>query len=471
MGTLFYVKWVPPLWKKSFERRREKEAMKNYSREDIIRIVEEEDVEFIRLQFTDMFGMLKNVALTASQLERALDNQCIFDGSAIDGFVRIEESDMYLYPDYNTFEIFPWRPQQGKVARLICDVYRPNGEPFEGDPRYVLKKVLKEAERMGYTFHVGPECEFFLFDTDESGRPSTDTREMAGYFDVGPVDMAENVRRDIVLNLEEMGFAVEASHHELAPAQHEIDLEYMDGLTAADNIMTFKMAVKTIAKRHGLHATFMPKPKAGINGSGMHINMSLADQSGHNVFIDETDGLGLSRIAYQFMAGGFFPMKGKNILTNPLVNSYKRLVPGYDAPVYVTWSAAANRSALIRIPCTRGSNTRIELRCPDSAVNPYLALAACLAAGLDGIKQEMEPPKSVDVNLFAMTEEQMDALGIEQLPETLGEALEAFEHSSFVRKVLGDHVYTKYLAAKSAEWKKFRAEVTDWEVEEYLYKF
>ena len=445
--------------------------MKNYSREDIIRIVEEEDVEFIRLQFTDMFGMLKNVALTASQLERALDNQCIFDGSAIDGFVRIEESDMYLYPDYNTFDIFPWRPQQGKVARLICDVYRPNGEPFEGDPRYVLKKVLKEAERMGYTFHVGPECEFFLFDTDESGRPSTDTREMAGYFDVGPVDMAENVRRDIVLNLEEMGFAVEASHHELAPAQHEIDLEYMDGLTAADNIMTFKMAVKTIAKRHGLHATFMPKPKAGINGSGMHINMSLADQSGHNVFIDETDGLGLSRIAYQFMAGILAHMKEITMLTNPLVNSYKRLVPGYDAPVYVTWSAAANRSALIRIPCTRGSNTRIELRCPDSAVNPYLALAACLAAGLDGIKQEMEPPKSVDVNLFAMTEEQMDALGIEQLPETLGEALEAFEHSSFVRKVLGDHVYTKYLAAKSAEWKKFRAEVTDWEVEEYLYKF
>ena len=471
MGTLFYVKWVPPLWKKSFERRREKEAMKNYSREDIIRIVEEEDVEFIRLQFTDMFGMLKNVALTASQLERALDNQCIFDGSAIDGFVRIEESDMYLYPDYNTFEIFPWRPQQGKVARLICDVYRPNGEPFEGDPRYVLKKVLKEAERMGYTFHVGPECEFFLFDTDESGRPSTDTREMAGYFDVGPVDMAENVRRDIVLNLEEMGFAVEASHHELAPAQHEIDLEYMDGLTAADNIMTFKMAVKTIAKRHGLHATFMPKPKAGINGSGMHINMSLADQSGHNVFIDETDGLGLSRIAYQFMAGILAHMKEITMLTNPLVNSYKRLVPGYDAPVYVTWSAAANRSALIRIPCTRGSNTRIELRCTDSAVNPYLALASCLAAGLDGIKQEMEPPKSVDVNLFAMTEEQMDALGIEQLPETLGEALEAFEHSSFVRKVLGDHVYTKYLAAKSAEWKKFRAEVTDWEVEEYLYKF
>ena len=445
--------------------------MNNYTREDILRMVEEEDVGFIRLQFTDIFGALKNVAITASQIEKVLDNGCMFDGSSIEGFARIEESDMYLVPDLNTFEIFPWRPQQGKVARLICDVYNPDGTPFIGDPRYVLKRAVKRAADMGYTFQVGPECEFFLFHTDEEGRPTTQSHERASYFDVSPIDLGENVRRDIVLNLEDMGFEVEASHHEIAPAQHEIDLQYTEGLEAADHIMTFKMAAKTIAKRHGLHATFMPKPKAGINGSGMHINMSLADQSGHNVFIDETDGLGLSRIAYQFMAGILAHMKEITMLTNPLVNSYKRLVPGYDAPVYVTWSAAANRSALIRIPCTRGSNTRIELRCPDSAVNPYLALAACLAAGLDGIKQEMEPPKSVDVNLFAMTEEQMDALGIEQLPETLGEALEAFEHSSFVRKVLGDHVYTKYLAAKSAEWKKFRAEVTDWEVEEYLYKF
>ena len=441
--------------------------MKNYSREDIIRIVEEEDVEFIRLQFTDMFGMLKNVALTASQLERALDNQCIFDGSAIDGFVRIEESDMYLYPDYNTFEIFPWRPQQGKVARLICDVYRPNGEPFEGDPRYVLKKVLKEAERMGYTFHVGPECEFFLFDTDESGRPSTDTREMAGYFDVGPVDMAENVRRDIVLNLEEMGFAVEASHHELAPAQHEIDLEYMDGLTAADNIMTFKMAVKTIAKRHGLHATFMPKPKAGINGSGMHINMSLADQSGHNVFIDETDGLGLSRIAYQFMAGILAHMKEITMLTNPLVNSYKRLVPGYDAPVYVTWSAAANRSALIRIPCTRGSNTRIELRCPDSAVNPYLALAACLAAGLDGINKKIYPTKSSSREL---SETDQKTMKIENLPGNLNEAIDYFEQSDWIKEVLGTEFCKEYAAAKKKEWLRYTREISAWEIEEYLYR-
>lgn len=445
--------------------------MSKYSKEDIIRLVEEEDVEFIRLQFTDIFGMLKNVAITASQLEKALDNRCMFDGSAIEGFVRIEESDMYLYPDLDTFEIFPWRPQQGKVARLVCDVYRPNGDPFEGDPRYVLKKVLKEAADMGYTFNVGPECEFFLFHTDEEGRPTTNTHETAGYFDVAPIDMAENVRRDIVMNLEEMGFEVEASHHEIAPAQHEIDLEYMEGLTAADNIMTFKMAVKTIAKRHGLHATFMPKPKAGVNGSGMHINMSLAYKDGSNAFVDKEDKLGLSPVAYQFMAGILAHIREITVLTNPLVNSYKRLVPGYDAPVYVAWSASANRSPMIRIPSSRGSSTRIELRCPDSAVNPYLALAACLAAGLDGIQRGMVPPDSVDDNIFAMTEEEMKERGIDHLPETLGEALDEFAGSTFAKKLLGMHIYTKYLEAKDTEWKKFRAEVTDWEVEEYLYKF
>lgn len=445
--------------------------MSKYSKEDIIRLVDEEDVEFIRLQFTDIFGMLKNVAITSSQLEKALNNKCMFDGSAIEGFVRIEESDMYLYPDLDTFEIFPWRPQQGKVARLVCDVYRPNREPFEGDPRYVLKKVIREAAEMGYMFHVGPECEFFLFHTDEEGKPTTQTHEMAGYFDVGPIDMAENVRRDIVLNLEDMGFEIEASHHEIAPAQHEIDFQYADGLTTADNIMTFKMAVKTIAKRHGLHATFMPKPKAGVNGSGMHINMSLADMEGNNAFVDPSDRLGLSKVAYHFMAGILSHMKEITILTNPLVNSYKRLVPGYDAPVYIAWSASSNRSPLIRIPSSRGSSTRIELRCPDSAVNPYLALAACLGAGLDGIKRQMVPPKSVDTNIFAMTEEEMKALGIEQLPETLGEAIEAFEGNEFVQELLGKHIYTKYLEAKASEWREFRAQVTDWEVKEYLYKY
>lgn len=445
--------------------------MSRYSKDDILRMAEEEDVEFIRLQFTDIFGMLKNVAITVSQLEKALDNRCMFDGSSIEGFVRVEESDMYLYPDLDTFEIFPWRPQQGKVARLVCDVHHPNGDAFEGDPRYVLKKVLKEAADMGYTFQVGPECEFFLFHTDEEGRPTTNTHEMAGYFDVGPIDMAENVRRDIVLNLEEMGFEIEASHHEIAPAQHEIDFMYGDGLTTADNIMTFKMAVKTIAKRHGLHATFMPKPKAGVNGSGMHINMSLADQNGHNVFEDEKDPIGLSEVAYQFIAGILKHINEMALLTNPLVNSYKRLVPGYDAPTYLAWSSAPNRSQLIRIPSSRGTNTRVELRSPDSAVNPYLVLASCLAAGLDGIKHHLVPPAQINENVFAMSEEEMTARGIMHLPETLGEAIEAFKDSEFMQSVLGKHIYDKYLKAKEAEWKKFRAEVTDWEVEEYLYKF
>ncbi len=445
--------------------------MGRYTKEDIIRLVEDEDVEFIRLQFTDIFGMLKYVAITSGQLEKALDNRCMFDGSAIEGFVRMEETDMYLYPDLDTFEIFPWRPQQGKVARLICDVYCPDGSPFEGDPRYVLKKVLREAESMGYRFNVGPECEFFLFHTDEQGRPTTATHEMAGYFDVGPIDLAENVRRDIVLNLEDMGFDIESSHHEIAPAQHEVDFLYESGLKAADNILTFKMAVKTIAKRHGLHATFMPKPKAGVNGSGMHINMSLEDLSGKNLFADDSDERGLSKLAYQFLAGILYHIKSMTILTNPLVNSYKRLIPGYDAPTNIAWSTASNRGQLIRLPSSRGSNTRIELRSPDSAMNPYLALAACLAAGLDGIKKEMTPPEPISRNVSAMTEEEIKNLGISRLPETLGDAIEEFENDPFLRQVLGKHIYTKYLAAKKEEWDEFRSQVTDWEIGQYLYKY
>ena len=445
--------------------------MSKYSKEDIIRLVEEEDVEFIRLQFTDIFGMLKNVAITASQMRKALDNRCMFDGSAIEGFVRIDESDMYLYPDLDTFEIFPWRPQQGKVARLICDVYGVDQKPFDGAPRYVLKRAIRKADEMGYRFHVGPECEFFLFHTDEEGRPTTETHETAGYFDVAPIDLAENVRRDIVLNLEDMGFEVEASHHELAPAQHEIDFQYGEVLRSADNIMTFKMAAKTIAKRHGLHATFMPKPKEGVNGSGMHINMSLADQCGNNVFVDEKDPLGLSATAYYFMAGILHHMKAMTILTNPLVNSYKRLIPGYDAPIYIAWSATSNRSSLIRIPSSKGTSTRIELRCPDSAMNPYLALAACLRAGLDGIEKKMELPECVQGNMFTMDPADLERRGVERIPETLGDAIEAFEKDGFIREVLGEHIFHKYLEAKAREWRDFRAQVTDWEVSEYLYKY
>ncbi len=442
---------------------------KNYTKNDIIRLVQDEDVEFIRLQFTDIFGNLKNVAVTVSQLSKALDNECMFDGSSIEGFARIEESDMYLYPDFSTLEIFPWRPQQGKVARLICDVYRPNGNPFEGDPRYILKRAIKEAEALGFVFEVGPECEFFLFNTDENAMPTTITHEQAGYFDLGPVDFGENARRDMVLTLEEMGFVIEASHHEVAPAQHEIDFRYDEALATADNIMTFKLAVKTIAKRHGLHATFMPKPKYGVNGSGMHINMSLF-KDGKNIFADESDKNGLSKEAYYFIGGIMKHMKGMTAITNPLVNSYKRLVPGFEAPVYIAWSMT-NRSPLIRIPASHKEATRIELRCPDPSANPYLALAVCLRAGLDGIVNKILPPESVDCNIFEMSDEQKRDCGIEEIPGTLIEAIYEMEKDGLIREVLGEHTYNKYIGAKKDEWYRYRSQVTDWEINEYLNKF
>lgn len=440
----------------------------NYTKQDVLRLVQEEDVEFIRLQFTDMFGTLKNVAITSSQLEKALDNQCMFDGSCIEGFVRIEESDMYLYPDLDTLAIFPWRPQQGKVARLLCDVYRPSGEPFEGDPRYILKKAVKEAEEMGYTFDVGTECEFFLYHTDDNGQPTTITHEKAGYFDLGPMDLGENARRDMVLTLEDMGFEIEASHHEVAPAQHEIDLHYNEALAAADDIMTFKLAVKTIAKRHGLHASFMPKPKEGINGSGMHTNMSLS-KNGKNIFSDKADELGLSKEAYYFIGGLMKHIKGMAAITNPLVNSYKRLVPGFEAPVYIAWSTT-NRSPLIRIPAERGEHTRIELRCPDPSANPYLVLAVCLAAGLDGIRNQIMPPARVDRNIFEMTAAEKMEEGIDSLPNNLLEALQELEKDELVKNVLGEHLTRRYIHAKKQEWAQYCRHVSAWEIEQYLYK-
>ena len=312
--------------------------------------------------------------------------------------MRIEESVLCLYPDLDTLAIFPWRPQQGKVARLICDVYRPNGEPFEGDPRGILKRAVKEAEEMGYTFEVGPECEFFLYHTDDYGQPTTITHEKAGYFDLGPMDLGENARRDMVLTLEDMGFEVEASHHEVAPAQHEIVLHYEEALTMADHFMTFKLAVKTIAKRHGLHASFMPKPQEGVNGSGLHLNMSLK-KNGKNIFFDASESFGLSKEAYYFIGGLMKHIRGMAAITNPLVNSYKRLVPGFEAPAYIAWSAT-NRSPLIRIPAGQREAARVELRCPDPSANPYLLLAVCLAAGLDGIRNEILPPDSIDKKYF-----------------------------------------------------------------------
>ena len=440
--------------------------MSHYSKEDIIKFVEENDVEFIRLQFTDLFGILKNVAIPKSQLKKALDNQMMFDGSSIDGFARIEESDMCLRPDLDSFVIFPWRPQTGKVARLICDVYKTDGTPFEGDPRHILKKAIAEAEKMGYTFNVGPECEFFLFNVDENGAPTTNSNDQAAYFDLGPNDLGENARRDMVLTLEDMGFVIEASHHECAPAQHEIDFKYGEAVKTADSIMTFKLAVKTIAQRHGLHATFMPKPKANMAGSGMHINMSL-EKDGKNVFADENGKNGLSEEAYHFIAGLMKHINGIVAITNPLVNSYKRLIPGYEAPVYIAWSAK-NRSPLIRIPAARGKGTRVELRNPDPTANPYLALAVCLIAGLDGIKNKLEVCDSVDANIYAMTKRERRERGIDSLPETLIDAVKHLEKDELIMEFLGEETAEKYIEAKKAEWKSYKVAVSEWEVNQYL---
>ena len=443
--------------------------MGKYTKEDILRLVEDEDIQFIRMQFTDIFGQLKNVAITASQIERAVNNEIMMDGSSIEGFVRIEESDQYLYPDLDTFAILPWRPQYGKVARLICEVHNPDGTPFAGDPRNVLKRVIKRAEDMGYTFNAGPELEFFLFQTDEDGRPTTRTSDEAGYFDLGPLDHGESTRREICLSLEEMGFEIEASHHEVAAGQHEIDFKYADALRAADNIMTFKLAVKTLAQKNGLHATFMPKPVPGTAGSGMHINMSLF-KDGKNAFFDPDAPGQLSPLAYQFIAGLLAHVQGFCALTNPLVNSYKRLVPGYEAPCYAAWSSS-NRSALIRIPAPRGQGTRVELRSPDPSCNPYLALAVCLAAGLDGIEKQMTPPAEITENIFAMDEKTREANGIASLPGSLIDAVEKMESDPMVRETLGEHAFDQYVAGKRAEWDSFRTSVSQWEIDRYMVNY
>lgn len=445
--------------------------MSKYTKEDIFRIVEEEDVAFIRLQFCDIFGVPKNIAIAASQLESALNNECVFDGVSVEGFVRSDESDMYLYPDLDSFEIYPWRPQSGKVARMFCDVYTVDRQPFAGDPRYVLRQVVEKADKMGIRFMVNPEPEFFLFDYDDQGQPTTHTKEKGGYFDVAPADQGENVRRDIILNLEEMGFDISSSHHEIAPAQHEIDFKAEDAQRTADMIMTFKMAVKTIAKKHGLYATFLPKPTEGISGSGMHINIIAKDKSGNNLFsAGETEAL--SEMGRSFVAGVLAHVKGMTLVTNPLVNSYKRLVPGYDAPVNISWSSSsANRSALIRIPSNRGLGTRIEIRNPDATCNPYLAIALILAAGLEGIEKKLTPPDELRENLGHATYEQLRESGLETLPMTLGEAIRAYEADDFVKETLGTAVYTKFLEAKRAEWKDFRTCVTQWEIQRYLNLF
>lgn len=441
--------------------------MGKYSKEDIIRIADEQDVRFIRLQFTDMLGIIKNVEIPVDQLGKALDNEMMFDGSSIEGFVRIEESDMKLYPDLDSWVVFPWTPEKGKVARLICDVYNPDGTPFEGDPRGILKSVLSEMEDLGFSsFNIGPEPEFFLFKMDEKGEPSLELNDKGGYFDLAPTDLGENCRRDIVLELEDMGFEIEASHHEVAPGQHEIDFKYADAVTTCDNIQTFKLVVKTIARQHGLHATFMPKPLFGVNGSGMHSNMSLFSGK-KNAFYDEKSELGLSETAMQFLAGIIKHAQNFTAVTNPLVNSYKRLVPGYEAPSYIAWSLR-NRSPLIRIPASRGLSTRIEVRSVDPSANPYLAMAVLLASGLDGIKNKLTPPKPVDRNIYIMDDEELEKEGIRQLPATLKEALAYMKSDPVMINALGSHAAEHFVEAKEIEWDMFRTQVHPWEREQYM---
>jgi glutamine synthetase len=441
--------------------------MAKFTREDIKRLAQEENVKFIRLQFTDILGTIKNVEIPVSQLEKALDNKMMFDGSSIEGFVRIEESDMYLYPDLNTWVVFPWTAEKGKVARLICDIYTAEGNPFDGDPRNNLRRVLKEMEDLGFTdFNLGPEPEFFLFKLDEKGEPTLELNDQGGYFDFAPTDLGENCRRDIVLELEEMGFEIEASHHEVAPGQHEIDFKYADALTACDQIQTFKLVVKTIARKHGLHATFMPKPLYGVNGSGMHMNLSLFT-NGKNSFFEPTGDLEMSDTARQFIAGILKHAPSFTAVTNPTVNSYKRLVPGYEAPCYVAWSAR-NRSPLIRIPASRGLSTRVEVRSVDPAANPYLAMAVLLKAGLDGIKNQMTPPAPVDRNIYVMSKEERIEEGIIDLPATLAQALDQLKSNEVIVSGLGEHIFEHFIEAKEIEWDMFRTVVHPWERDQYM---
>ena len=444
-------------------------AKQSYTKDDIRRIVKEENVNFLRLMFTDLFGTIKNVEVPVSQLDKLLDNKLMFDGSSIDGFVRIEESDMYLYPDLSTWLIMPWNTEHGKIARIICEVYTSDRKPFEGDPRNNLIRVLNDMREAGYTaFNCGTEPEFFLFKMNEKGEPTTELNDKGSYFDLSPMDLGENCRRDIALELERLGFNVEASHHEVAPGQHEIDFKYADALSAADHIQTFKLVVKTIARKYNLWATFMPKPLNGVNGSGMHVNMSLFHDQG-NAFYDANDksGLELSSDAYHFLGGLMKHARSYTAVTNPTVNSYKRLVPGYEAPVYVAWSAS-NRSPMIRIPSARGLSTRLELRSVDASTNPYLAFAAVLEAGLDGIKNGIEPPKSVDRNIYVMDEDERAAAGIADLPSTLHNALKEFQTDPTMKKALGPHIYQSFLEAKRLEWASYRQQVSEWERDQYM---
>ncbi|HBU12760.1 MAG TPA: type I glutamate--ammonia ligase [Clostridiales bacterium] len=443
--------------------------MAKYSKQDIRDIIEKRDIKFLRLQFTDVFGILKNITVMAPSADKVMEEGCMFDGSSIDGFARIEESDMMLMPDIDTFEVFPWSNPKGRTARFICDVFTTDGTPYASCPRGILKRQLKRAAEMGFSLNVGPECEFFLFQRDEKGKPTLDTNDEGGYFDLAPLDTGGGARRDICLALEEMGFQIEAAHHECAAGQHEIDFKYGDALKMADDVMTFKIVVKRIAQTHDLHATFMPKPIYGVAGSGMHINMSLCTDTG-NAFCSEQDEWGLSKEAYGFMAGLMRHARGLSLLTNPTVNSYKRLVPGFEAPCYIAWSAK-NRSPLVRVPHASGSATRLELRNPDSSANPYLAFAGVLAAGLEGVAEEMTPPPPVDKNIYTLTEEEKSRHNVKRMPQNMLDAIEAFMADPLMKEVLGESAYRKYLKGKQSEWFDYSTDVHEWERERYLTKY
>ncbi len=423
-------------------------------------------VKFLRLQFTDILGVIKNVEIPDKQFEAALDGRIMFDGSSIEGFVRIEESDMYLRPDLGTFRVFPWTPASGeRVGRVICDIYNPDGTPFEGCPRTALKRVIAQAEARGYVMNAGPEAEFFLFQMRD-GDATTSTHDAGGYFDLTPVDQGEDVRRQIILALEAMGFEVEAAHHEVAPGQHEIDFRYADVLTTADNISTFRFIVKNVARTSGLHATFMPKPIFGQSGSGMHTHQSLFTGAG-NAFVDPSGPWELSETCLHYIGGLLQHAKGFCAITNPLVNSYKRLVPGYEAPTNIAWSLK-NRSPLIRVPAARGVATRVELRMPDPSCNPYLALAVMLRAGLDGIEKRTDPGPPVNKNIYTMSQRERRHLKIDELPANLSEALDCLEKDDLVRDTLGEHITTHFIEAKRGEWQDYLTQVTPWELRRYL---
>ena len=443
---------------------------KNFTREEVKELIKEYNIKFIKLQFVDINGQVKNLTIPSEHIDKALDNEIMLDGSSIKGFRSIETSDMFFHPDINTFQILPWREQNGvNSARLICDIYNADGTPFEGCPRCNLKRLMQAAEKMGFSMNIGPEAEFFLFAKDKEGKVTTKTSDNAGYYDVGPEDLGEDVRSDIVLTLQEMGFDIEASHHEGAVGQHEIDFRYADILTAADNVATFRIAVKAIAAKHNLHATFMPKPIYGIQGSGMHCNISLF-KGGKNAFYDKKAEYELSDEAKYAIGGMLKHVRSITAVTNPTVNSYKRLVPGYEAPVYLAWSLA-NRSALLRVPAKRGVSTRVELRSPDPACNPYLAFAAILEACLDGIRNKIDPPAPVESNIYKLTSKERKKQRIDALPGSLAEALDCMDKSLVTQAALGEHIFKEFMTSKKKEWDSFRTYVSQWELDKYLERY